>query len=252
MASRRFAVALVAAAACTGSVQAASLTQSATKFRLCAVDKNDVDLVAFSDATQAFCALLKKFGYFTFGSIQQVSACLVKVENGRLAQSMESESKGRRGKKRKSMRSMKALLAAEVEQGKHKKGGVLADPSAAMGLLWVRRGLMFWARLFELEAKRLSESGFEWGAAGTLLEQSKRAYDLEIAKFHGWIARNGFMVSLRSAPDWEVLCERAGMPMKCKELAEELSTWSREIEALARRMRAMHVKNDLEDARRCM
>jgi len=45
-------------------------------------------------------------------------------------------------------RSMVAMLQEEVSSGMHAPGAILADPSAAVGLLWARRGLQFWIALF--------------------------------------------------------------------------------------------------------
>eukprot|EP00964_Phaeocystis_antarctica_P006389 scaffold3458_cov66-Phaeocystis_antarctica.AAC.4 len=46
--------------------------------------------------------------------------------------------------------SMRALLTAEVDAGMHQEGAILANPSAAMGLLWARRGLSFWLEIYRL------------------------------------------------------------------------------------------------------
>ena len=228
-----------------------TLKESASRFNACAVGKADVDVAALSDATKSYCTLLRRFGPFTAGSIHQVLSCLQKLEEGREVL-IGSTPKGSRAKLRKATRSMRALLAAEAESGIHKAGGVLADPSAAMGLLWVRRGLQFWARVFELEAKRLMASGCEWGEAGTLLRQTNMAYEDEISEFHGWVARKAFMISARSAPDWQVLCERAGLAAERKKLGEELRTWAKVLNGLARRMQALHMQYDLEDKRRTL
>lgn len=44
--------------------------------------------------------------------------------------------------------TMRALLEAEAASGAHGRGGLLKDPSAAMGLLWIRRSIAFNAALF--------------------------------------------------------------------------------------------------------
>ena len=72
--------------------------------------------------------------------------CMEKVEKARRELKKDSDSK---------LKKVKELLKLEGTKGIHKKGGVLADPSAAMGLLWLRRGLEFWADVFEQEAKIL-------------------------------------------------------------------------------------------------
>jgi len=245
--SRLLVTQLVLLACAVHAGSAPSLAQSARHFGSCAVGSSDVDVAALVDATRAYCTLLRSFGVFTAGSIQQVNACLRKVENGRQTL-IDSAPSGRRAKLRKACRSMKGLLVAEASV--HQKGGVLADPSAAMGLLWVRRGLAFWARVFDLEAKRLLASGCKPGAPGTLLEQTTRAYQIEIASFHGWVSRNGFMVSVRAAPEWDELCTRAALPTEPKKLADELRKWARVLDALVGRMKALQVKHDMEDRRR--
>ena len=58
------------------------------------------------------------------------------------------------------------------------------------------------------------------------------------------------MVSVRAAPDWTELCERAGLPRERKRLADELREWAKVLDALSKRMRALHTKFDLEDKRR--
>eukprot|EP00965_Chrysotila_dentata_P127125 4204753-Pleurochrysis_carterae.AAC.1 len=53
-------------------------------------------------------------------------------------------------------RSMRELLEAEIASDMHSTGAVLSDPSAAMGLLWARRGLQFWVHIYQ---KRLAATG---------------------------------------------------------------------------------------------
>ena len=151
---------------------------------------------------------------------------------------------------RKMTRSMRALLESELEKAIHGKGGIIADPSAAMGLLWVRRGLMFWARLFDLEARRLMDNQFRLGEPGTFMAQTTLAYEMEISDFHGWVARKAFLMSVRAAPEWDLLCERAGLPSDRKQLAEELRSWAKVLDGLDKRMRTLHTKYDLDDRRR--
>ena len=226
-----------------------SLSQSALHFTSCKVGKHDVDVAAFVDATQAYTERLRKFGSFTIGSINQVLACLKKVEDARRTLS-DTASPGSRAKRRKALRSMKALLTAELEQGMHGSGGELKDPSAAMGLLWLRRGLAFWARLFELEVERLAANAFESGPPGTLLLQTEQAYAAEVDAFHGWVSRKAFALSMRAAPEWDAMSERGGLPTDGKKRHDELRDWARAINGLLARMKDMHIKLDLEDKRR--
>ena len=43
--------------------------------------------------------------------------------------------------------SLLALLRSEAAAGMHGAGGVLADPSAAMGVLWISRFVSFWEQI---------------------------------------------------------------------------------------------------------
>lgn len=78
----RMRLVLVALLACVHT-RASPLTKSAASFKACAVGKGDVDVSAFADATLAYCALLRRFGVFTAGSIRQVLLCIDKVEGAR-------------------------------------------------------------------------------------------------------------------------------------------------------------------------
>ena len=61
-------------------------------------------------------------------------------------------------------RSMRALLEAETASGMHQPGGLLTDPSAAMGLLWARRGLAFWVLVYKDRLERPEASSGHLGA----------------------------------------------------------------------------------------
>ena len=61
-------------------------------------------------------------------------------------------------------RSMRALLEAETASGMHQPGGLLTDPSAAMGLLWARRGLAFWVLVYKDRLERPEASSDHLGA----------------------------------------------------------------------------------------
>lgn len=58
----------------------------------------------------------------------------------------------------RSFQSMQQMLQEECSSGMHAPGGILADPSAAIGLLWARRGLLFWVCLFRPHAQAYEAS----------------------------------------------------------------------------------------------
>jgi hypothetical protein len=134
---------LVAAAA---GRSAGPFQSNAKQFRSCLINGRDVDLARFCTATRAYCDLLKKFGRFSGASIGNVRMCLAKIEAAQ--QKLERHASG---KQRRALRSMRGLLQAELDADPpmHKPGAVLEDPSGAMGLLWVRRGLQVWVETFE-------------------------------------------------------------------------------------------------------
>lgn len=138
------------------------LPSCASLFEQCQLKGGDIDLDAFARATTTYCELIREWGAFTGPSISQVNLCIAKME---------------RARKRLKRATMRTLLEAEVASGVHKSGGKLADPSAAMGLLWVRRGLAYWVRVFELEAERIKTTlKGRRGSSLSFKEQCKQAY----------------------------------------------------------------------------
>ena len=212
----------------------------AKSFRGCLMKKGDVDVDALLAATRSYCTLLSRFGKFVGPSVANVRGCVDKVAAGRQELCTST---------RRKIRSVKELLKEECDI--HGSGGVLQDPSAAIGLLWLRRGLEYWADVFEQEAALLGKSKkASKGAGQTLMAQMSAAYRRTLEKFHGWVSRRAFAMALKVTPDWSVVRTRAGLPTSDDVLRSELlalATASREV---AERMRKIHVKLDLEDRRR--
>ena len=75
--------------------------------------------------------------------------------------------------------SLRGLLQTESASGIHKAGGVLADPSAAIALLWMRRSLQFLVHLLH----ELCEPGTSVAAA------MRAAYDAHLEPYHGWVLK---------------------------------------------------------------
>jgi len=111
------------------------LQLSAQLFEQALHGEEDVLVPAFIAACRNYCNVLNIIGPFTMLTVKEVHSNMAKIET-----SLELDSK--------SYRSMKALLKAEKATGMHQAGGVLTDPSAAMGLLWSRRGLGFWLEIY--------------------------------------------------------------------------------------------------------
>jgi hypothetical protein len=119
---------------------------NAKQFKSCLISGKDVDLDRFCEATQAYCELLDKFGRFSGPSIANVRLCMAKIEAAQ-----QDLARHATYRQRRALRSMRGLLQAELalDQPIHKPGAILGDPSGAIGLLWVRRGLHVWVETFE-------------------------------------------------------------------------------------------------------
>ena len=84
-------------------------------------------------------------------------------------------------------KTVAALLAHEKTTGCHGPCGRLKDPSAAMGLLWIRRNLAFQYKIYS--------NVFERSIAPP--EAALAAYHSELEPFFGWALRKIFVLGLR-------------------------------------------------------
>jgi len=133
--------------------------------------------------------------------------------------------------------TLHAFLAAEKAAGIHRPGGVLKDPSGAIGTLWMRRTFEFIICIFE----RLLEGA-------TMPEAVRGGYADALERFHGRLLRGTFSVVFRGVPSREVF-------LRALEVSDE--TITRSVRALClvsrpacARMRAVAESLDLEDTRR--
>ena len=117
---------------------------SAQRFAECLLDDADIDVNQFLRACRHYTRVLEKIGPFTMLSVRETHSNLSKIETTYLLDPVR-------------FRSMVTMLEEEVSSAMHSPGGVLADPSAAIGLLWARRGLSFWISLFRPHVERHCE-----------------------------------------------------------------------------------------------
>ena len=89
------------------------------------------------------------------------------------------------------LRTLRDLLEWEKGTGVHRPGGVLADPSAAIAMLWMRRTLQFLGALL----RRLAEE--PTAPMGSL---ARSAYAQELERYHGWILRKTLSVGFGAMP----------------------------------------------------
>ena len=118
-------------AASEAAEDAHSLRHIANLLSVCCHGDEDVDLDALLRMGAAFVRLLEGVGTFAALTVQEVSGNLTKIRRGCAAVGMRGG-------------SMLGALRAESQAGLHGPGGLLQDPSAAMGVLWIARFLAFW------------------------------------------------------------------------------------------------------------
>lgn len=206
---------------------------SAEQFQACMLEGGDIDVALFIKACRSFCTqVLQVIGPFTVLSVREVHSNMQKVER-----SFELAPEN--------YRSMRALLEAECGAGYHQAGGILADPSAAIGLLWARRGLGFWVEVFKDHESWL---GAKHADNPEVLKLSvKTAYESTVGRFNGWVMQNSFSLALRTAPK----AFPAFAPSE-ELLQEDLMQFVEAVGQLLTQMAAIHKALDLEDLRKSL
>ena len=114
----------------------------------------------------------------------------------------------------KECRRLTSLLETEQGSGIH-NGNILRDPSAAMGLLWIRRSLAFQSDLY----------GSLTHGQQHPRDAAMDAYSKHLFPYHGWALRKVFPASLSQMPEREAFIATVG-GIKKDELIEE---YEREI-----------------------
>lgn len=207
------------------------LEQSAASFRECLLPNEDIDVAAFMAGCNDYSQLLGRMGPFAKLMVREVRGNVGKI-NGTYATNPEA------------LRSARALLETEKNNGLHREGGQLADPSSAMGLLWARRGLSFWAAVFE----GLAEAEDSGDGAVQVKKVAGAAYDEMLRPYNGWMTRSSFSMAINHMPDWESLQSRLGSSRA--EVAADMHAWATLARQLVSRLKAMHTELDLEDSRK--
>jgi hypothetical protein len=164
-------------------------------------------------------------GSFTTPAAKQVSDNLAKIET---IYALQPER----------FRSMRAILEEEVTSQMHSRmrASGLADPSAAMGLLWARRGLQYWIVLFR---PLLDGTG---GPPG--YHEAMAAYEQTIGPYNGWVMRNMVSMTARVTPAGHGLM---GLASSNEELLEDMRKWTETVGSVLARCRRLHEVLDLED-----
>ena len=147
----------------------------------------------------------------------------------------------------KECKTLSSLLELERESDIH-DGNVLQDPSAAIGLLWIRRSLAFQSHLFR---SLLSPDGDHPKDA------AYEAYNEHLSPYHGWMLRTVFPASLSQMPHRQVFLSTFG-EVEVDELDEEeefkvvrkLRALISTLEPLLAVWKDSFERLDLEDTRR--
>jgi hypothetical protein len=107
--------------------------------------------------------------------------------------------------------TLRSLLEHERQLDIH-DGNVLQDPSAAIGLLWIRRSLAFQSHLFEAlcpsDGQHPKDAAYE-------------AYGVHLSPYHGWMLRTVFPASLSQMPHRDVFLSKFG-EVEIDELDDEV------------------------------
>ena len=144
---------------------------------------------------------------------------------------------------------LRGLLEAERASGIHKGGGVLADPSAAIALVWIRRSLDFQNTILET---------ISTDRAVSVVNVAKDAYKAHLETYHNFWLKNTFRAALSGLPSRTEFLQRLA-----PNLAHSLQTDEREricysemaelVEVQQKAvatMSALLVELDLQDSRK--
>jgi len=136
-------------------------------------------------------------------------------------------------------RSLRALYHWEAKQKMHEPGGVIADPSAAMGVLWCRHGLQTWINFFELSMAHADPQD-----CGVLMEEAIEASHGELV---GWWSRQTVALACKTMGPWEELAQTVGPSRADTEL--DAKAWCRVVTEVIVALKALQKECDYEDQR---
>ena len=147
----------------------------------------------------------------------------------------------------KECKTLASLLELERESDIH-NGNILRDPSAAIGLLWIRRSLAFQSHLYESLIHSDGQHPKDAACEG---------YNKHLFSYHGWMLRKVFPASFSAMPHRNVFLSKFG-EVEIEELDHEqeskivrkLRALIGTLEPLLGAWRDSFEKFDLEDTRR--
>ena len=148
--------------------------------------------------------------------------------------------------------NLRGLLEAERSSGIHKAGGVLADPSAAIALVWMRRSLEFQNAVMD---------GMQSDRQSALCNIAREAYKTHLEGFHNFWLKNTFRAGLSAMPGRDDFVQRLLPPdhpaaegktedERARICYTEISELVEVQQKLIATMRTLFVELDMEDSRK--
>ena len=175
---------------------------------------NDIDTAQLLKACRAHVALMRTGGPSLRLVAKDLESNVQKAENA-FRQSPHNT------------RTLSSLLESERISGIH-NGSNLAEKSAAMGLLWIRRSLDFKLDLYACIASSSSSNDGSGVGGGTITTSTSprdaayMAYTKHLSPYHGWALRKVFPASLSHMPDRQTFLAKFG-GIKIDELTDDYS-----------------------------
>ena len=221
------------------------LAASAALFAACMLGDDDIDVTQFMHACREYTQVLKLLGSSTNLAVHEVNGNMAKIDKQYRMDPMRYV-------------SMRTLLVDEMTARKHSADAGLCDPSAAVGLLWARRGLRYWLAAFAplIDFGVDDVCGDAWGSgeagpkAQSGYDSAMAAYAASFQQFNGFASSNLFKLTARAQPGW---CQMGPkLAESPDELREGVAAWSEAVAPLLDRMAELHTELNLEDVRRGM
>ena len=198
---------------------------------------SDVHVQRFVFACKNFAGVIAELGPFAAVSVREANVNLGKIEDAQRAAAAQGAPAN----------SLEALLKHESASGMHGAGGVLQDPSAAMGILWVARLLAFWEEVVVL---RTVPPPADAPADAEFRETIMAAYKSTLLPYHGWVTEKAFVLAVQAAPAWSDV-ERHFAPT-LDDFKSDVHEWVRISQQIQDRITAVLRALDLEDTRKSM
>ena len=194
---------------------------------------DDVDVGALVEVVHAFVKMLEVGSLGAFGTLtrQEALSNLHKLTAGCTAAGATGG-------------SLLGVLRAEKRNGIHGAGGVLKDPSAAMGVLWIARFLGFWEEIVLMRAQPPPPDG----SLVTLRTTIEGAYQHTLLPYHGWMTEKAFQAAVMASPEWEAV--RPDFAPTEELYREDVGTFVAASQPLLKRINAALTQLDLFDTRK--